>query len=109
MRGLLIGALVMFTLAACGGEEQAPEEPAAPDPCVESMRTAAAEKDSTKAEPLIAATLDACSTGDEWLNALREHPGAMGLTERATIDESSAEIACYAYPDTAVCRDIAGN
>ena len=75
--------------------------------CEGSMRRAAAEPDSTKADPLIRATLTACSSADEWLAALELHPGAMGLNERAEIGEMDLQVACFGYENTRVCRDAA--
>ena len=98
-----LAAVGVLILAGCGGSE-----PDVSAECLEAMRAAAGERDPERADPLIAASLDACKTAEEWLAALREHPAAMGLTERATIDDQSHELACYAFPDTAVCRDAAG-
>lgn len=99
LRAIVVAVSVV--LAGCGtaGEDVSAE-------CVESMRVAAAESDPSRADPLIGATLDACKTAEEWLAALREHPGAMGLTERATIDEATLEVPCWSFAETAVCRDV---
>lgn len=62
--------------------------------CEASMATAAAEPDSTAAQPLIEATLSSCSTAREWLAALRLHPAAMGVSGPEFISEMDLEIAC---------------
>lgn len=75
--------------------------------CEASMATAAAEPDSTAAQPLIEATLSSCSTAREWLAALRLHPAAMGVTGPEFISEMDLEIACGAenIAGTPVCVD----
>lgn len=101
MRSLIAAILLATTgLAACGNDI---DEPSAA--CSEAMAGAAAEPDPGKADLLISATLQICSTAPEWLGGLADEPGAMGLTERATIDQGSVQTPCFAYPDTAVCRD----
>jgi len=77
--------------------------------CRDSMREAADEPDPDAADPLIFATLSACSNADEWLAALREYPAAFGLTERAEIGALELQLACSysdpATPETSVCVD----
>lgn len=77
----------------------------ATDPCGTAMAAAAAEPDSTRADPLIRQTLSACTSVDEWLAALRRHPGAMGLNERAEIGDIEVQSACYGHEHRPVCRD----
>lgn len=76
--------------------------------CRNAMRTAEAELDSARADPLIDATLSACATAREWLEALRLHPGAMGLSTAAVVSEFHLEIVCYRQEATPVCVDAAG-
>lgn len=80
--------------------------------CLDAMAVAADETDPSAADPLIVATLSACQTSDEWLAALREHPGALGLTDGAVgtnreSDDLSLQVVCYANADTPVCQDAA--
>lgn len=75
--------------------------------CRDAMRTAEAEPDSTRADPLIDATLSACSTAEEWVEALRLHPGAMGLSTAAVVSELHLQIVCYDQAGTPVCVDAA--
>lgn len=75
--------------------------------CLGAMETAAAELDSAAADPLIIATLSECGTADEWLAALEQHPGAMGLTERAEIGDFNLLAACVGQLETPVCADAA--
>lgn len=76
--------------------------------CDQAMRAAAAEPDLDRADPLIARTLNACSSVDEWLAALERHPAAMGLNHRAEIGDVDVLAACRPSDrDTPVCRDAA--
>jgi hypothetical protein len=103
------GLLAIVLVAGCGddGDGGQPANPEVSSECLEAMDTAAAELDPDRADPLIIETLSACSSADEWLAALEERPGAMGLTERATIDDGSLEVACFAdgAAGTPVCDD----
>lgn len=101
--GLSLAFGSVLGLSACGGGDDVSAA------CVESMETAAAEPDNIAAEPLIVDTLSACGSADEWLTALEEHPGAMGLTERAEIGDLDLQSACYDNGDTPVCEDAASN
>ena len=75
------------------------------------MQLAASELDSTKADPLIIETLTACQDADEWLEALREHPGALGRASRGDVDDSALYSACLdpADQDTPYCRVAAAD
>lgn len=75
--------------------------------CDAAMATAAAEPDSTAAQPLIEATLSSCSTASEWLAALRLHPAAMGVAGPEYISEMDLQIVCSAdgVAGTPVCAD----
>ena len=73
--------------------------------CRHALQVASAEPDPVRADPLIRASLDACSTADEWLAALREYPRAMGLTTTANITDLDLKAACYGSEQRAVCRD----
>lgn len=39
-------------------------------------------------------TLEACGSGEEWLEALRQNPAALGLTTRATITADDLALTC---------------
>lgn len=46
-----------------------------------------------------------CEGAEEWEAALKEHPGAMGLTERADVS-GFLETACFTVPEAPACEDI---
>jgi len=73
--------------------------------CLAAAKAAAAETDSTKADPLIIATYDACESVNEWMSVLALHPGMMGLSDGYIPKLSDLELACYSYVETAVCKD----
>jgi hypothetical protein len=120
MAGVLVAGLV-FVAPACNGGGDGPTSstrspsasptPGSPPPttasvsqqCLDAMEAAAAEPDPAAADPLIVRTLDACASVDEWLEALRRHPGAMGLTERAEIGDLDVQSVCFGSEDTRVC------
>lgn len=74
-------------------------------PCRDTVKLAAAEPDSAAAEPLIAATLDACTSAGEWLAAARQDPGILGVRSAEFIEDSDIELVCLSYKNSAVCRD----
>lgn len=76
--------------------------------CDTAAQVAAAEVDPTLAEPLIAATLDACTSVDEWMSVLAVHPGVMGMAPGFIPQLMDLESACYSYVDSAVCQDALG-
>lgn len=73
--------------------------------CNAAARAAAAELDSDRAESLIAATLDACVTVDEWMSVLAIHPGVMGMVPGYIPQLQDIQLVCYSYMDSAVCQD----
>lgn len=73
--------------------------------CAEAAQAAADEPDVDRAEPLIAATLDACTSVSEWMSAIETYPGVMGMTEGYIPQLLDVQSACYSYPSTAVCTD----
>jgi|SRR5690625_3310207 len=75
--------------------------------CLDAAAAAAGELDSNRAEPLIAKTLDACTSVNEWMSTLESHPGVMGMTAGYIPEKTDLSIVCSAYPNTAVCRDAA--
>ena len=124
-RGLSAGAALALALIACSRSPQpaATDTPIAPSSqtkaaatagrtsitpssgCQQAMQAAAAEPDSARADPLIRATLDECSSADEWLAALNDYPGAMGLTAKADIGDRELQSACYGSEHRTVCLD----
>lgn len=89
------------TLTACGADE--PDEPSAE--CLSAMSAAADEPDPDAADPLIEESAYACESAEEWEAALAEHPGAMGLTERADVS-GSINTVCYSVPDAPACEGV---
>ena len=73
--------------------------------CLDAAGAAALESDSTLAEPLIAATLDACQTVDEWMSALALEPGMLGMTPGYIPQLLDLQSVCYSYIESAVCQD----
>lgn len=89
--------------AAAGGVVNVPVSPA----CDQAMAVAAAEPDGARADPLIVATLTACTAVDEWLSALRTHPAALGLTGPEYVSDLDLQAACGADRETPVCAQAA--
>lgn len=73
--------------------------------CTSASVAAANESDAERAEPLIAATLDACVSVDEWMSALALHPGVMGMSEGYNPQLLDLQSVCYSYVESAVCQD----
>ncbi|KAA9134405.1 hypothetical protein [Microbacterium caowuchunii] len=73
--------------------------------CISAAETAANEADSTRAEPLIAATLDSCQSVDEWMSVITAHPGVMGMMDGYIPQLMDLQSACYSYVGAAVCQD----
>lgn len=72
------------------------------DACVKAAKRAAREVDPERADPLIAATLDACTSVNEWMSVLEAFPGVM---IGSAPDLISLQVACYGNKQTAVCQD----
>ncbi len=96
----IAATLMLLLVTACVGSEADTSAE-----CLTAMEAAAAEPDSAKAKPLIVETLTVCPDADQWLAALREHPAAMGLNERAEIGPVDLLAACGSAPTTPVCTD----
>lgn len=75
--------------------------------CSQAAIAAANETDSLRAEPLIAATLDACVSVDEWMSVVEEYPGIMGMADGSLPQLLDLQVVCYSYIDSAVCQDAA--
>lgn len=73
--------------------------------CGSAASDAATELDSSRADSLILATLDACPTVDEWMSALETYPGILALQTSYTPVISDLQLVCYGYRNTAVCQD----
>lgn len=79
-----------------------PGEKVTPSPsCLDAAKAAAAEPDPDRADPLIIATLDACTSVTEWMSALEAYPAVMGTAP----DKISLQSACWAGPGSDVCMD----
>ena len=77
--------------------------------CLNTSEQAAAmsEVDFEAAEQLIYETLEVCQDTNEWLSAVEQYPGVMGMVDGSIPSVTDIEIACAAYPDTTVCTDFA--
>jgi hypothetical protein len=73
--------------------------------CMRAFSAAGRELDSTKAEPLLAKTADACPTSEEWYAGLRDWPSAMGYTDRYGIDGSELDTLCYHHAKRKACTN----
>lgn len=73
--------------------------------CSDAAGAAAGETDSTRAEPLIAATLAACQSVDEWMSVLALQPGVMGMADGYIPQLLDLQSVCYSYIETVVCQD----
>ncbi|AIY01604.1 hypothetical protein ART_2005 [Arthrobacter sp. PAMC 25486] len=71
-----------------------------PTACEIGMKNAALEPDSTKADPLILATLRVCGSKAEWVAALEKHPAAMGVYEVTGTEWAAA---CIGEEDAPAC------
>jgi len=77
-------------------------------PCDQASAAAAAELDSTKADPLISASLYGCSTADEWMTALETYPGILGMMSPYTPIVLDLQSVCFGENlDAPVCHDAA--
>lgn len=74
--------------------------------CLDASKRAANEVDSEASEPLIRRTLEACQGTNEWLSALANYPGVMGMAEGYIPSVTDIEVACMVHPGTAVCKDF---
>lgn len=68
------------------------------------MAAAAAESDSAMADPLIRRTTFACNSADEWLGALREYPGALGIAAEH-VGPVDLQAVCPPESESPVCAD----
>ncbi|MGV2855393.1 hypothetical protein ACNPON_17585 [Glutamicibacter sp. AGC13] len=75
--------------------------------CSDASVAAAKETDSDASELLIRETLEACSTVNEWLSALQDNPGVMGMVDHYIPSSTDVQVACMNYPGAAVCEDAA--
>ena len=75
------------------------------DGCIQSVSAAADVMDNDLAEPLIAASLDACGSVNEWMSALQKHPGAMGMIDGYIPQLLDLQTVCYTYIKSKVCQD----
>lgn len=97
--------VVASLLAACGGVDSI-DAPSAE--CIELMHEAeAAPIVADREVQALVDSLTACETADQWLEGIRQVPGAMGLTERAEIGDLDLQVVCYGHEETPVCKDAA--
>jgi len=96
----LIGAAVALAFAVgCSGSD---DEPGVSAECAGAFAAWAevpySVDGSTDDEANAAGdrTLEACTTGDEWIAGLRQQPDALGLTDRAEIGRADLEFMCEA-------------
>lgn len=73
--------------------------------CIAAAEAASSEKNSTLAEPLIVATLDACTSVDEWMSVVTIYPGVVGRVQGYIPELLNLQSACYRNVDKAVCQD----
>lgn len=112
--GRLLVAVVAVAAGACGNEEPPPPDLAAPSSACDEAFVTAAEAgerpapESPRSPDLdaLVETLDACSGSDEWLTAVRNHPGALPLE----LDrETALDSLCAGNEDRPVCADWGGS
>jgi hypothetical protein len=94
---IALGMVLAGGLAACSGFTNATSSLT---PCEKSMKTAAAETDISKADPLIIATLSACANKAQWIAALTTYPAAMGMME---VTDTEWTVACMGYETAPAC------
>jgi len=70
--------------------------------CQLDMRAASLEKGGSAAEKKIELTVFSCEGEDEWYQALRLFPYAMGFPD---VTGNELEIVCFKYPDGKACRN----
>ena len=73
--------------------------------CHNAMVEASLERDPEAADPLLIETLSTCKSADEWLEALRGHPQAMGLRGEEYVGEVDVRAACAGHKQEPVCVD----
>jgi hypothetical protein len=93
-------AAAALALTSCSSPGTADGPPAA---CLDDMRAAANEPDSTRADPILISSLTSCQTADQWLDALRRYPAAMGLNGPDAVGPIDLQAACGPHPNTPVC------
>ena len=76
-----------------------------PPACGDAMSAAASASD-TDAEKALVATLSDCRTVDDWVAALKEHPGVGAEDSYSTTDAHAVlNLVCLLGPDTVVCAE----
>jgi hypothetical protein len=107
----VIGFVALVSATDGGSDDAASGTPATTSgisaSCLDAMAAAAAEVDSTAADPLIRRTLSVCSDAVEWIAALQQHPAAMGLNARAAVNDLDVVAACGDDRSSPVCEDAA--
>lgn len=102
---LVVGLLFFGLISSCDSRNSTESKPPPTlTSCENSMRIASLEPDSTRADPLIAATLSSCSNKTEWIAALTKFPAAMGVTY-VTDGKLEHEAACSNEPSAPACKN----
>jgi hypothetical protein len=100
-------SILISCALAVGGMALAGCSSSVPAACGDSMSTAA-DASETDAEAALVATLSDCRTVDDWVAALKEHPGAGALPTYSTSDAHGVlNLVCLLGPGTVVCADAA--
>ena len=58
-------------------------------------------------EALVEATLDSCATASQWLGMAKRHLAFVGSTGQESVTDSTIQIYCSKFLDTATCLDTA--
>lgn len=72
-----------------------------------AMQALARASAAQPTDPSVTAALTSCDDVDDWLAALKKHPKAMGLTEKATVGDLEVQIVCHPAVNRShpVCAD----
>lgn len=73
--------------------------------CLDVVQAGSDIVDSDSAEGFIVRSLVDCSDTDEWLSALQQYPGLMGMVDNYIPSVTDIQVACMNYPNTRVCID----
>ncbi len=102
----VVSLVLCASLTACGSSDgEGNTGPTAA--CLASLKAADDLPIDVNANAAIAESLSACQTADEWLSALRVHPGAMGMADPTKIGSLDLQVACNKNMSTPVCEDAA--
>lgn len=85
-----------------GWQDTYVDKPVVANPCFDNMERAASTTNSTEAEKYLKLTADACGGAEEWYQALRMHPYAMGFPDVAG---NELDLICFNYPTSRACNN----